>query len=116
MHTNLYGTHPFYLSVEDDGNAFGFYLVNSNAMDVNVQPTPALTFITIGGIIDFYLYLGPTAQNVIAQHTDVIGRPTFPQYFTLGFHLCRWNYRTSSTLKEVIKRNRIAQIPYVNKR
>ena len=45
---------------------------------------PALTFVTIGGIIDFYLYLGPTPQAVVAQHTDVIGRSNLPQYFTLG--------------------------------
>ena len=29
---NLYGTHPFYLCVEEDGNSFGFFLLNSNAM------------------------------------------------------------------------------------
>ena len=52
--------------------------------DVDVQPLPALTFVTIGGIIDFYLYLGPTPQAVVAQHTDVIGRSPLPQYFTLG--------------------------------
>ena len=40
-----------------------------------------------GGIIDFYLYLGPTPQDVVMQHTEVIGRPNFPQYWTLGLEL-----------------------------
>lgn len=39
----------------------------------------------IGGIIDFYIYMGPTPQDVIAQHTEIVGRSVFPQYFSLGF-------------------------------
>lgn len=104
LNTNLYGTHPFYMVVEPDGNTMGFFLLNSNGMDINVQPMPALTFTTIGGIIDFYLYLGPTPGDVVSQHTEIIGRSQFPQYFTLGFHLCRWKYNSATRLKEIIER------------
>jgi alpha-glucosidase (family GH31 glycosyl hydrolase) len=83
--------------------------------------------------------LGPTPQDVVMQHTEVIGRAAFPQYWTLGltishflysilnliviltilnkqnqrFHLCRWHYDNSTNLRRVIERNRAAKIPYV---
>lgn len=99
---NLYGTHPFYIAVEDAYNAMGFFFLNSNGMDINVQPDPSLTFITIGGIIDFYIYMGPTPADIVRQHTDVVGKSFLPPYFTLGFHLCRWKYNTNENLKKVL--------------
>lgn len=70
-----YGTHPFYLMVEDDqANSHGVLLFNNNIMDVVLQPS-AITFRPIGGVLDFYIYLGPTPASVISQHIELIGRP-----------------------------------------
>uniref|UniRef100_A0AAX7VIY0 P-type domain-containing protein n=1 Tax=Astatotilapia calliptera TaxID=8154 RepID=A0AAX7VIY0_ASTCA len=109
--TNLYGAHPFYLAMEDGGNAHGFFLLNSNAMDVALQPTPALTWRTIGGILDFYIFLGPDPGSVVQQYVDVVGYPAMPVYWALGYHLCRWGYYTSNSTWEVVKSMRNYGIP-----
>ncbi len=71
------GDHPFHINLEPNKNAqtnvHGQFFLNSNAMDVDLQPLPALTYTTIGGIIDLYIFTGPTVQNVIEQYWDVIG-------------------------------------------
>lgn len=42
--------------------------------DVVLQPSPALTWRTTGGILDFYIFLGPDPKSVVRQYLDVVGR------------------------------------------
>ncbi|XP_059335060.1 sucrase-isomaltase, intestinal isoform X1 [Ammospiza nelsoni] len=109
---NSYGFHPFYMALEEDGNAHGVLLLNSNAMDVTFQPTPALTYRTIGGILDFYMVLGPTPELVVQQYTQLIGRPVMPPYWSLGFQLCRYGYANDSEVARVVEEMKAAQIPH----
>uniref|UniRef100_A0A8C6NTV2 alpha-glucosidase n=1 Tax=Nothobranchius furzeri TaxID=105023 RepID=A0A8C6NTV2_NOTFU len=109
---NCYGVHPFYMGLEDTADAHGVLLLNSNAMDVTFQPTPALTFRTVGGILDFYMVLGPTPEMVVQEYTALIGRPVLPAYWSLGFQLCRYGYANDSEIKSLYKDMRAAGIPY----
>ncbi|XP_013810008.1 maltase-glucoamylase-like [Apteryx mantelli] len=109
---NSYGFQPFYMALEEDGNAHGVLLLNSNAMDVTFQPTPALTYRTIGGILDFYMVLGPTPELVVQEYTALIGRPFMPPYWSLGFQLCRYGYSNDSEIAELVSAMKAAHIPY----
>uniref|UniRef100_A0A8C2U532 alpha-glucosidase n=1 Tax=Coturnix japonica TaxID=93934 RepID=A0A8C2U532_COTJA len=111
-HLNSYGYHPFYMALEEDSNAHGVLLLNSNAMDVTLQPTPALTYRTIGGILDFYMVLGPTPELVVQEYTELIGRPVMPPYWSLGFQLCRYGYRNDSEVAQLVEEMKATQIPY----
>ncbi|XP_051512453.1 sucrase-isomaltase, intestinal-like isoform X1 [Myxocyprinus asiaticus] len=109
---NSYGVHPFYMGLEKSKNAHGVFLFNSNAMDVTFQPTPALTYRTLGGILDFYMMLGPTPEAVVQQYTEIIGRPVLPAYWTLGFQLCRYGYANDQEIADLYNQMRAANIPY----
>ncbi|KAL0872207.1 hypothetical protein ABMA27_004610 [Loxostege sticticalis] len=111
-HQNLYGTHPFFLASEPEGHSYGVLLLNSNAMDIVLQPTPAITYRTIGGILNFFVFLGPTPLDVTVQYANVVGRPFMPPYWSLGFHLCKYNYLSLNTTRNVWKANRDAGIPF----
>ncbi|NXU01153.1 MGA protein, partial [Buphagus erythrorhynchus] len=109
---NSYGFQPFYMALEEDGNAHGVFLLNSNAMDVTFQPTPALTYRTTGGILDFYVLLGPTPELVVQEYTELIGRPVMPAYWSLGFQLCRYGYANDSEIAQLVEEMKAARIPY----
>ncbi|KAJ8309668.1 hypothetical protein KUTeg_011533 [Tegillarca granosa] len=110
---NLYGAHPVYMNLENDGNANMVFLKNSNAMDILLQPNPypAITYRTIGGVLDFYIFLGPTPQMALQQYTEAVGRPLMPPYWSLGFQLCKWGYENLSVVEDVVERTKEADFP-----
>ena len=63
--TNLYGSHPFYVSLSAEGKAHGAFLRNSNGMDVIYGANAdSLTFKVIGGVVDLFVFAGPTPAMV----------------------------------------------------
>lgn len=79
-----------------------------------MQPAPSLTFRTIGGIIDLRIFTGPKPRDVIDQYTSIIGRPMVPPYWSLGFHLCRFNYGSVNHTAEILENNLKAGLPIVS--
>lgn len=108
---NLYGVHPFYLCVEEGGKAHGVLLLNSNAMEYTLLDAPALRLATIGGVLDFFLFVGDSPKEVIELYTSVVGRPFLPPYWALGFQLSRYGHESLERLKAVLERNRNAGFP-----
>ena len=119
FNTNHYGSQPFYLVMEQTGNAdgapsgrmHGVLLLNSNAMDYSFDSTPSLTIRTIGGVLDFFVFLGPKPEQVVEQYTWLVGRTILPPYWSLGFQLSRWDYSNLTHMKYINQRNRDAGVP-----
>ena len=68
----MYGSWPMLLDVRAGGLAHGILLMNSNGMDVTLSED-RLTYRAIGGVLDFYVFMGPTPNDVVDQLTQVVG-------------------------------------------
>lgn len=69
---NMYGSWPMLLDVRAGGLAHGVLLMNSNGMDIALGED-RVTWRAIGGVLDFYVFLGPTPNDVVDQLTQVVG-------------------------------------------
>ncbi|KAL5363683.1 glycosyl hydrolases family 31-domain-containing protein [Aspergillus floccosus] len=121
---NVYGTHPFYLEtryftqspsgdltlvttndVEPNKTytslSHGVYSRNAHGQDIVLQPD-GITWRAIGGSIDLYFFSGPTQPEVTTSYLKTVGLPALQQYWTFGFHQCRWGYKSWDDLEDVV--------------
>jgi alpha 1,3-glucosidase len=64
------------------------------------------------GLLDIYVFLGPSAKDVMAQYSILTGRPQLPPQFSLAYHQCRWNYRDEEDVDHVDDMFDEHDIPY----
>jgi alpha-glucosidase len=130
---NLYGSHPVYLdtryfTTDESGKltyaadatdttakylpyTHGVFLRNAHTQEILLQPS-GITWRTLGGSVDLYFYSGPDAQDVISSYQQsTIGLPAMQQYWTLGYHQCRWGYGSWAALQEVVDNFAKFEIP-----
>ena len=83
------------------GSTHGVFLRNSNGMDIilNHDPNPYATMNIDGGVLDFFVFIGPDPQAAVAQYHQVIGTPHMPPYWALGWHQCKYGWPNLQTLK-----------------
>lgn len=57
-------------------NLFTIYIcfLKFSVVEIFIQPTPIITYRIIGGILDFYIFLGDTPEQVVQQYQEVCFR------------------------------------------
>ena len=104
---NLYGHQPIGLHKTKYKDIWlGFVFLNSNAQDVQIhrntiEQKTILSHKTIGGIIDYYIIVDNSPENVLKDIHYLIGKPILPPYWALGIHQCRWGFKNTSQFENV---------------
>ena len=104
---NLYGHQPIGLHKTKYKDIWlGFVFLNSNAQDVQIhrntiEQKTILSHKTIGGIIDYFIIVDNSPENVLKDIHYLIGKPILPPYWALGIHQCRWGFKNTSQFENV---------------
>ncbi|KAJ9069283.1 hypothetical protein DSO57_1020094 [Entomophthora muscae] len=106
---NIYGDQPLYIELRE-GKAHGVHILNSFGMDVLLKDQ-TVSYKTLGGVLDFSFFAGPTPARVMDQYTATFGRPHQIPYWALGFHQCKYGYKSIGEVAGVVANYSLASIP-----
>ncbi|WP_159948627.1 glycoside hydrolase family 31 protein [Polaribacter septentrionalilitoris] len=109
----IYKAIPFYTSIHNN-KSYGIFFDNTfkTHFDFAQERRNVTSFWAQGGEMNYYFIYGPQMSDVVANYTDLTGKPhALPPLWALGFHQCKWSYYPESNVKEVTKTFRDLQIP-----
>ncbi|EXJ69793.1 alpha 1,3-glucosidase [Cladophialophora psammophila CBS 110553] len=124
----LYGSIPF-MHAHKKGSTVGVFWLNAAETWVDIvkskHDTNPLTlgltggvvdtqthWISESGLLDVFVMLGPTPQEVSKSYGELTGYTTMPASFAIAYHQCRWNYVSDEDVKDVDRKFDKFNIPY----
>ena len=123
----LYGAIPFMQAHRKNSTVGVFWLnaaetwidivkrkVSSNPLSLGIggKTDTETHWFSESGLLDIFVFLGPTPKDVISQYSELTGYTQLPQQFAIAYHQCRWNYVTDEDVRDVDKKMDRARIPY----
>ncbi|RDL38678.1 putative glucosidase 2 subunit alpha [Venustampulla echinocandica] len=123
----LYGNIPFMQAHRKDSTVGVFWLNaaetwidivkqkeahNPLSLGIGSKTDTKTHWISESGLLDVFVFLGPTPKDVTKAYGELTGYTQLPQSFSIAYHQCRWNYNTDEDVKDVDRKMSKHQIPY----
>ncbi len=108
----LYKAVPFYIGLHND-SSYGIFFDNTfrTFFDFCHERRNITSFWAHGGEMNYYFIYGPEMEQVVANYTDLTGKPEMPPLWALGYHQSKWSYYPESNVKETAAEFRKLEIP-----
>lgn len=108
----LYKAIPFYIGLHHD-ISYGIFFDNTfrTCFDFGSERNGVTSFWADGGEMNYYFIYGPSMDSVVTKYSCLTGTPELPPMWTLGYHQCKWSYRTESEFTTLAKTFREKKIP-----
>ena len=98
----LYKNIPFFIGIHH-GQAYGIFFDNSarSFFDFGKERKDTSSFWAQSGQMNFYFINGPTVRDVVRRFAQLTGVPELPPKWALGYHQCKWSYKTEKELRSI---------------
>jgi alpha-glucosidase len=112
LQNNLYVSIPFTLALAD-GQAWGFFLDSTTRVEFDLahEDPRRSWFEADNGDLVYYVFCGPTPQQVLARYTDLTGHTPLPPLWSLGNGQSRFSYETADEVRSIARTFRERDIP-----
>lgn len=112
----LYGSVPLLIGRDGQSSAAVFW---HNSSETYVDASGGVStsgkkshWYSEAGQLDMFLLPGPSVREVYRQYLWLTGNPAMPQYFSLGYHQCRYSYMSDEDARGVNAGFEKHDIPY----
>ncbi len=102
------------LAILKSGDRFlGLFFDNPGRaiMDAGKSQPGEFWYQSFGGVTDLYLLAGPTLPEVVRRYAALTGRAPLPPLWALGYHQCRWSYRSAAEFRHLAAQFAAADLP-----
>ncbi|HEX6483795.1 MAG TPA: glycoside hydrolase family 31 protein [Ktedonobacteraceae bacterium] len=112
LQNNLYVSIPFTLALTD-GQAWGLFLDSTTRVEFDLahEDPQRSWFGASNGDLVYYVFCGPTPQDVLARYTDLTGYTPLPPLWALGNGQSRFSYETAEEVRQIARTFRERDIP-----
>ena len=119
----LYGSIPF-MQAHKKSSTCGVFWLNAAETWIDIRreitknplsnkaPITHTHWFSEAGLLDVFVFLGPTPQDMSRQYGELTGYTQLPQQFATAYHQCRWNYITDEDVRDVDRKFDRHNIPY----
>ena len=100
----LYKNIPFFIGIHDE-KAYGIFFDNTHRsfFDFGKERKNISSFWAQGGMMNYYYIHGPKVSDVVRRFAQLTGVPELPPLWSLGFHQCKWSYKTEKEVTALAK-------------
>jgi alpha-glucosidase len=107
----LYQSIPFFIAKRQK-NAYGLFVDNTSRTVFDLKSSmDCYSFIVDERRLDYYLFVGPSVKNILAQYTKLTGTMPLPPKWSLGYHQSRYSYKSEREVRDLVKTFREKDIP-----
>lgn len=85
--------------------------IGGGQMNLGQTARPAIAIGAENGASDLYILAAPSLAELTRRFQTLVGKTPRPPVWALGYHQCRWGYRSESDLHELDRKFRALGIP-----
>lgn len=112
LQNNLYVSIPFILTLAN-GQAWGLFLDSTTRVEFDLACEDARRswFGASNGDLIYYVFCGPTPQDILARYTELTGHTPLPPLWSLGNGQSRFSYETAEEVGQIAHTFRERDLP-----